>query len=248
MGDSDRRKHPRGAVVATATIVAAGRWVGLYACENLSASGALLFGPDRLRRGDSVRVKLHLEGRGPVEVDARIVRQTQHPERPQPTYAVRFIKVAADHEDAIHNAVMDAIERQQGCARTRALVVHETELTRRAFIRDLRALGIEPVAAASFSEACDWLDDSEQVFAMIIIDGHMEPEQKVALLENVAQSRPGVRRLLVSGLSHPSLPQLALASGHAHAVVTQPWNLRALASALAWEEQSAAVLQALPSS
>jgi len=52
----------------------------------------------------------------------------------------------------------------------------------------------------------------------------------------------------VSGLSHPSLPQLALASGHAHAVVTQPWNLRALASALAWEEQSAAVLQALPSS
>lgn len=248
MGDSDRRKHPRGAVMATATVVATGHWVGLYLCENLSASGALLAGPSRLQRGDAVKLKLHLENRGPVEVDAFVVRQSIDPERGQPTYAVRFRDVPADVEDTIHNVVMEAIERQRGVGRTRALVVHETELTRRAFLRDLKALGIEAVAAASAQEAQDWLDDGEQAFALVIVDGHMEPAQKMALLEGLAERRPNARRLLVSGLSHASLPHLALASGHAHAVLTQPWNLRALALALGREAPSESLAAAAPRS
>ncbi len=244
-GGSDRRQQPRGAVVATATVVATGRWMGLYACENLSVSGALLAGPQRLCRGDAVRLKLHLPERGPVEVEARVVRTHATPQA-QTQYALKFHDVSAEIEDAIQNAVVEALERQMGRGRTRALVVHETELTRRAFVRDLKALDIEAVCAASAQEAADWLEDPDQTFAFVIVDGHMEPEQKVALLEGLQENHPQAQRLLVSGLRHASLPHLALASGHAHAVVTQPWNLRALAVALGREEQSADLLKAMP--
>lgn len=246
MGDSERRKFPRGAVAGTATVVATGHWVGLYACENLSASGALLLGPQRLHRGDVVRLKLHLEDRRPVEVEGRVLREINTPERALPSYAMRFSNVPADVEDALQDVVIETIERQLGHARVRALVVHETELTRRAFMRDLKALGIETAAAASAQEAADWLEDPEQAFAIVIVDGHMEPEQKKAVLESIAETRPSARRLLVSGLRHHSLPHLAVASGHAHAVVTQPWSLRSLAAALDREVPHSESLEALP--
>jgi ActR/RegA family two-component response regulator len=106
------------------------------------------------------------------------------------------------------------------------------ELTRRALERDARALGYEPVTAASVDEALEWLEEPSHELSAVVVDGHMDAAMRVALLDRVIEQRPGARRLLLSGLARTSLSSIALTSGHAHAVVTQPWNLQTFAEAL----------------
>jgi DNA-binding NtrC family response regulator len=140
--------------------------------------------------------------------------------------------VPADLEDEIHSAVLASLERQLEGRPPAVLVVHELELTRRALERDARALGYEPVTAASVDEALAWLEEPGHDLSAIVIDGHMDAALRLALLDRVIEQRPAARRLLLSGLARTSLSSIALTSGHAHAVVTQPWNLQSFGEAL----------------
>lgn len=236
---ADRRRHVRGDVAATVMIEATGKWAGRYACENLSASGGLFVGAGQLAVGDRLLVKLLLPGRAPLELDAHVRRATPR-SLEEVAYGVSFDPLSADVEDEIQGAVLASLERQATSRPPAVLVVHELELTRRALERDARALGYEPVTAASVDEALAWLEEPSHDLSAVVVDGHMEPSMRVSLLDRVIEQRPAARRLLLSGLARTSLSSIALTSGHAHAVVTQPWNLQSFGEALRGAAASAA--------
>lgn len=71
----ERRRYERRAVVASAAVLTDTKYVGTYLVENLSAGGALLVGDARLEVGERVQVLLHLPGKEPVHLVAKIVRQ-----------------------------------------------------------------------------------------------------------------------------------------------------------------------------
>lgn len=229
--ESDRRRHPRVEVETAVMIEATGSWVGPYACENLSASGGLFVGAGRLGVGDRLFLKLMLPGRAPVEVEAH-VRRAATRSSTEVAYGVAFADLPPDSEDEIQGAVLAALERGIGPGRRAVLVVHELELTRRALERDVRALGYDPVTAATVDEALTWLAEPDHACSVVIVDGQVDPAMRLTLLDRLVEQRPGARRVLLSGLARSARAPLPLSSAHAHAVVTQPWTLQSFGDAL----------------
>jgi len=105
----ERRTHRRIDVAATAIVLKHGVDSGRYLVQNLSAAGALLTGGDTVEVGDSLLVRIEMTGRTPVVVGARVVRSAKA--APDMTaLAVEFKHSSPDTEDAIHEAVLDALE------------------------------------------------------------------------------------------------------------------------------------------
>lgn len=104
----ERRVHQRADLAAVAIVVRGGTDVGRFLVQNLSAAGALLTGGNGAQVGDSVLIRLEVSGHTPVVVNARVLRRAQTDD--VTALAVEFRHRSPDTEDAIHEAVLGALE------------------------------------------------------------------------------------------------------------------------------------------
>jgi hypothetical protein len=94
---------------ATAVLLRSGVDTGRYIVQNLSAAGALLTGDGDVTPGSEVVLRLEIDGHAPVVVRGRIVRRAETG-ADMVALAVSFRHRSPDTEDAIQQAVLDALE------------------------------------------------------------------------------------------------------------------------------------------
>jgi hypothetical protein len=105
----ERRAHRRVDLPATAVLVRAGTDRGRYIVQNLSAAGALLTGDGDVPIGSPVNLRLEINGHAPVSVRGRVLRRGETVAN-MVALAISFRHSSPDTEDAIQQAVLDALE------------------------------------------------------------------------------------------------------------------------------------------
>jgi hypothetical protein len=105
----ERRTHRRMDLSATAVLLKSGVDTRRYIVQNLSAAGALLTGEGDVASGSEVVLRLEIHGHAPVVVRGRIVRRAETVAN-MVAMAVSFRHRSPDTEDAIQQAVLDALE------------------------------------------------------------------------------------------------------------------------------------------
>jgi hypothetical protein len=108
MRPNERRQHPRVDVVVTG-VVEQRDGAAEYAVEDLSVGGALLRGGTPFAVGRTICLILRLGEGGPLVIEALVVRQVSEKEF-GPALAVAFRNLTADQEDAIQDAMLNALE------------------------------------------------------------------------------------------------------------------------------------------
>lgn len=219
----ERRSRPRTEVPASAVLLAGGRSSGRYVVENLSAGGALLLGEGRLRPGERVTMLLQLSGLKPIRLHAEVVRQ-EGGEAGAARLAVAFRHLAPSVEDVIHRVVLATLEHLTEVSVPHVLVIDDAPQVCRALERDLHALGRRAVSAATLEEAVTSLSGGERHIDAALVDLRLGQADGLELLAFLADRRPDVRRILMSGNLRPCQLELAVTSGRAHAVLDKPWS------------------------
>src|SRR5262245_21902897 len=104
----ERRLHPRAELRAVATLTAESRRLGPYVVGNLSAGGLSAQGGHDagLAPGTRVEITVDLEGGGTSFLNGRVAR----PPSRESGLTIVFCDVAPELEDAIHEAVLAALE------------------------------------------------------------------------------------------------------------------------------------------
>jgi hypothetical protein len=105
----ERRAHSRAELPATAVLLRGGVDAGRYIVQNLSAAGALLTGDADVDVGSPVELRLEIGSRGPVIVKGRVIRRAKTISN-LVALAISFRHRSPDTEDAIQQAVLDALE------------------------------------------------------------------------------------------------------------------------------------------
>ncbi len=101
----NRHRDPRALVCATALVLANGQ-ASEHMTYDLSAGGVRLCGVPHAQVGDEVWVQLEL-ARGRVRARGRLLRLGSADA--QPDFAIEFVDLAARDEDAIQDAVLEAL-------------------------------------------------------------------------------------------------------------------------------------------
>lgn len=229
---SDRRRHLRsGGVPATAIVLAESRYAGAFVVENLSAGGALLIGDPRHDRGEHVKILLQLEGRRRIYLNADVVRHEVR-ESGDHLFAVAFRNVKPAAEDRIQRAVLSALERCHVSPDARVLVVDDEPGIHRALGRNLRALDIGMLSAATPLEAVRRLQDPEVAIDVAFVDLYLGHADGIDVLAFLAEDHPEIQRVLMSGRARTCQLELALLSGRAHEILPKPWERQTLAKLL----------------
>lgn len=199
-----------------------------FAIENLSATGALLVGDLVLAPSERIKLLLHIDGERPLGVTAEVVRiQSLSTDRSR--VAVRFHEVEFETQAWIQNLVLSAIDRQWITADPAILVVDDEPATCIAAERDLRVLGWTVVSAASSVEVVRWLRDRSVRFEAALVEACLDRINSLALLGQLADEHPRIRRVLVSKRvpsrdDENALVSNALVSACAHAFLQKPWD------------------------
>lgn len=105
----ERRAHRRVDLSATAVLMRGGLDAGRFIVQNLSAAGALLTGAGIVPDEPTVQLRLEIDGRSPVVVRGRVVRRAETG-ADMVALAISFRHPSPDTEDAIQQAVLDALE------------------------------------------------------------------------------------------------------------------------------------------
>jgi CheY-like chemotaxis protein len=226
---TERRGKPRAQVPARAHVFIQNRIHGHYGVGNLSASGALLVGDAPLDIGRDVRLVLHLGERRSLSIYAHVVRSEQAPRGPH-AFAVTFRNLTAAIEDQLQRMVLARLESESSLGPPAVLVVDDSQEVCQTLARDLEALGRAAVAATTVAEAKDRLAATEARFYAALVDLMLGESDGAELLSFLADERPEVRRILMSGHVRASQLDLAVTSGRAHAVLHKPWQRDALAA------------------
>src|SRR5262245_602674 len=98
---TERRRHPRSAVVASAIVWLSPNRSARYVAKNLSLGGVLLAGGPLLTAGRIVRIALKLRGGATIVVEAELVRGGRWTD-PEGGVAAAFRDLTPSQEDAIH--------------------------------------------------------------------------------------------------------------------------------------------------
>lgn len=109
----ERRAHARVDLGTGAVVFGADDFRGNYMVQNLCAKGALLTGSMRgnvaLTRGEQVNLLLQLPDGPSIELEAKVVRCAATTDQLM-ALAVEFETVSPSVEDAIHEALLGAID------------------------------------------------------------------------------------------------------------------------------------------
>lgn len=227
----ERRRHPRGEVLATAVVLAGNGSSGVYLVKNLSLGGALLLGDARWKAGEQVTVFLHLPGRQPLSLSAQVLPRGLSAAK-ESLFAVHFKQVAAETEDILQKVVQAALESHRVAPPHEVLVIDDSSEVRRALQRDLRALGECAVLAATPLDAVDCLNEARNIDTAIV-DLRLGHADGLEFLCFLAEAHPSIRRVLMSGNIRPGQLELAIVSGRAHAVLEKPWSRKGLGQVIA---------------
>ncbi|HEX9294705.1 MAG TPA: response regulator [Polyangiaceae bacterium] len=227
----ERRIHHRASVAATAIVWIEEQPPVRYLVEDLSAGGALLTGGPSLPMGQTIGLSLHIPSQPPMVIDGSVVRSSQSG---SVALAVAFRSLSPADEDAIHQAVLSALEAQNRgeCPSRVVLVIDDSEIICETLRRDLSTLGHEVVCARTPTEANTRIHDPYAHFDIAIVDLFVGELDGVELLGQVAGYHPGVHRVLMSSRVAPDQLKLAKVMGKADVILPKPWTRRALISAM----------------
>lgn len=162
--------------------------------ENLSASGALLVGPEPLPVGQCVKVDMVLDRRRFASLPALVTRVEQS--RGAVAVAVQFKDLAPEVEKALAAAVMDTVERARAESPTAIVIAAVQGKDIQALVRSVQAHGIQPLVVATFLDALRWLQDAQLNVEALIVD--LEGGIGREALRWCAEAFPRVRRVLMA--------------------------------------------------
>jgi CheY-like chemotaxis protein len=227
--ETERRKHTRALVRASAVLVKGEQSLGSFRVVNASAGGLLLGGAPPGPLGTEIEVILRL---GPERsVRARAVVCREQVNREGTGFAVSFLELSAEDQARIEEAVEAYLERVRSVS---VLVVDDSREVGQALSLELARLGQAAHAVQTPLEAVCLLEERNQV-SVAIIDLVLGNEHGLDLIAYLADRHPKVRRVLMSGHAHPA--QLALSRHSAarsapHEILAKPWNHKTLARAV----------------
>ena len=165
----DRRLDPRVDLGGRAVLFSRGDPIGRYKLENVSAGGALISGDRELRPGHLVHALMDLAtGEAPMSMTAAVrrVRDVSH----GVGMALTFPVLSADQEDAIHDAVLRALLRQEGKAGRLPLLVFESRRRVREEIEaEIRSFGFPVHGVETLAAAVRELEEDETEYAGLVI-------------------------------------------------------------------------------
>lgn len=217
----ERRRHPRRGVLATAAVFCAERLHGTFKVRDLSAGGARLRGAIDLPAGSDVSVVLKMGRRAPFTIAARILRaEGQGRAR---SFSLSFVALSAEDEDTIHEALIEALERESARDPATVLVLYGEGRGRETLERELETLGLSAVAVATPVEALDYLQGDDTTITTVLVDLSLAASQGLDLLEFVGEHHPRIRRVAISDDEDPAQLQRVLRSGRVHAVLRRPF-------------------------
>jgi CheY-like chemotaxis protein len=228
--NEERRRNPRRGVVATAAIFSADKLHGTYRVRDLSAGGARLGGAIELPVGSEVSLLLQVRGRAPFTLSARVLRREGRGSAR--SFSVAFVALSAEDEDAIHEALIEVLERESARDSATVLVLYGDGEGRDTLERELEGLGLAAVAVSTPLEALDYLERADTRIATVLVDLSLGASQGLDLLEFVEEHHPRVRRIIIADEPDPSRPDRALRSGRAHAVLRRPFAAGELGATL----------------
>ncbi len=226
----DRRKHVRAALAVDAVVFSADRLEGSFPVQDLSSGGALLQGDVPVRPGSSLSIQLRFPGKAALRVGARILRRDKAG-AVAPLTAVTFVDLLPEEEDAIHEVIVSALERDNARQSATILVVDDDNAARDGLEQDLRALGHEAVCVATPLDALGWLARPNTKIATVLVDVTPGPLLGLDVLDFVTENHPQIQRVVMASETRPFRLDLALRSGRAHKVLSKPWNRNQLAEA-----------------
>jgi CheY-like chemotaxis protein len=224
------RSHPRTTIPTTAYAIKDGRILP-YKGDNLSAGGALLSDGPPLEVESEYRLILCLPDSVPIALRCRVVRLHLDAHK-QTAYGVAFRRGDAKSEDYLHHLVLSHLKNQK-VPMPSVLVVDDCANARRAIKRELRSLGMTAVLAPMPLDAVRLLRDETLHIQVAIVDLHLGPADGFQLLKYLDKEYQHIRRILISGESRSGQLELAVSTGHAHAVLPKPWDREHIAKALA---------------
>ena len=139
---TDRRSAPRGLVCASTLVMTEENTATEHMVYDLSTGGVRLCGLPRAQVGDEVRVRLQLPW-ARVRARGRLLRRGWS--NGSPDFAIEFFNLSAGAEDAIHDAVVDALSRPN----CRSLLLVQREGERPACFDWLEA--VSPICATAIT-------------------------------------------------------------------------------------------------
>ncbi len=227
--ESERRRHTRAVVRASAVLLRDGESLGSFRVINASVGGLLLGGSTPAPLGTQVEAVLRLGPDRTLRVQSVVCREQAS--RDGSAFAVSFLDLSAEDEARIQTAVDVFLERVRSAS---VLVVDDSREVGAALSLELGRLGQSSHAVQTPLEAVCLLEDRNQV-AIAIVDLVLGNEHGLDLIAYLADRHPRVRRVLMSGHAHPA--QLALARHGAarsapHEVLAKPWTHSTLARAV----------------
>ncbi len=203
--------------------------LGPLVVENVSAGGALLLGGAGFRVGQAVELELQLRRGLLIRTRAVIVRIEPHL-RPMGV-AVQFLDLSREAEEAIQQAVWEAIERTRAGGR-KVIAVTPLEHDSRQLGLSIASLGMEPLLVTTLLDALRWLQDPRVVVSALMIDARAEGGTGLDALTWCADAFPGVRRVLIAHTDEKQNHARDPRRRAADAIVQGPIELRRLARAL----------------
>lgn len=228
----ENRRHRRSEVVATVTAFSSDKLFGTFLVQDLSAGGACLLGDVAVPLGTRVNMFLQFAGRPVLSLTATVVRHAQEGSAHHQT-AVSFADLRPDQEDAIHEAIVAALERENARRAATVLVIAPDDESRDVLESDLRALGHEAVGVTTPLEALAWLERPGARISTVVIDVSPGAAQGLDVLEFLGEHHPRIHRVVMADELRPFRLDLALRSGRAHRVLHKPWDRHDLADAVA---------------
>ena len=226
---SGQRRFPRALLSGTAYLTDAGVPLGVFRIIDLSASGVLLRGATCALPRRPVEVLLQLSDDRQFRAEGVIVRR--HRALSGDAFAVRFSDLGADVEDAIQDAVLEALETIQTAS---VLIVDDNPVGCGALRARLGALGHRSTVVQTPLDVVEFLAQPNEVEAVLVelMLGHGSGTDVMAFL---AQSYPHLTRVLMSARAPAcqlALAKHTLARCPVHGILRLPCSAEELALVL----------------
>lgn len=160
--------------------------------ENLSLTGVLVRARQKVARGITVEVDLHLPEAGRPAVRGQVVRSEKHEDGVR--IAIRFLGPSADAEDAIEDEIVAAL----AAARRRPVLVVDGVEERRLDLADaLRARQMTPLVPRTPLEMVEALSSPEQHVEVCLLSSKFADVQGRDLASFIHEAFPWVRVMYV---------------------------------------------------
>lgn len=224
----EKRRHPRAYAPATVSVFSAGRLIGVYLVQNLSAGGALLVGGSAIAAGAEVRLVVRILGRCVIEVGATVLRQMVAGDG-LVNLAVMFRHGDAHLEEKVRTAVTGAFRREGDSS---VLIIHRSTAALVSLADAVLESGRQALLAFTALEAMRWLCNQQVAVAAVVMDARFDVDGGRTFLRFLREEFPHIRRLVVHDATGAGEVQRHLDSRDAEGALMAPWTSSDINAAL----------------